>query len=81
MPPICGSSDTSDGGTKWCQDRDADRFDRRPEIGLRPLILFELKPDAWEPWSGRAFTHFHRKQWDSAIVDFPRPSTWLPRRI
>ncbi len=32
----------------------------------------ELKQDAWEVWSGRAFVHFSRQQWDKAIVDYSK---------
>jgi tetratricopeptide (TPR) repeat protein len=39
----------------------------------------ELKPDAWEAWSGRAFVHFHRQQWDKAVSDFSKAIALAPQ--
>jgi tetratricopeptide (TPR) repeat protein/WD40 repeat protein/serine/threonine protein kinase len=39
----------------------------------------DLKPDAWEAWSGRAFVHFHRLQCEEAIVDFSKAIELAPQ--
>jgi tetratricopeptide (TPR) repeat protein len=39
----------------------------------------ELKPDASEAWSGRAFVHFHRQQWDKAVADFSKAIDLAPQ--
>src|SRR5262249_20080687 len=38
----------------------------------------ELKPDAWEAWSGRAFVAFSRQQWDEAVSDFSKAIDLAP---
>jgi superkiller protein 3 len=39
----------------------------------------QLKPEAWEAWSGRAFVHFNRQQWDGAIADFSKAIHLAPQ--
>src|SRR5262249_9677382 len=39
----------------------------------------ELKPDAWESWSCRAFIHLHWQQCDKAIPDFSKAIELAPQ--
>jgi tetratricopeptide (TPR) repeat protein len=38
----------------------------------------ELNANAWEAWSGRAYTHLHRQQWDQAVSDFSKAVELAP---
>jgi tetratricopeptide (TPR) repeat protein len=41
--------------------------------------VIAMKPDAGEGWSGRAFVHFHRQQWEAAIADFSKAIELAPQ--
>lgn len=57
------------------QLRTVGRFQQAKEIYGKAI---ELKPDAWEAWSGRGLVYFHQEQWKDAIADFSRASELAP---
>ncbi|HKB42376.1 MAG TPA: tetratricopeptide repeat protein [Gemmataceae bacterium] len=54
----------------------SDDFARQADVGYTKAI--ELKSYDWEVWSGRAFVHFRRQQWEEAIADFSKAIDLAP---
>jgi WD40 repeat protein/Flp pilus assembly protein TadD len=41
--------------------------------------MIAMQPDSWEGWSGRAFVHFNRQQWEAAIPDYSKAIDLTPQ--
>src|SRR5207249_3505249 len=61
------------------QGKHAERAGQWDNAAAEYTKAIELKPDAWEAWSGRAFVHFNRQQWDTAISDFSKAIDLAPQ--